>query len=145
MKRIYTWMNRYSILLHALWSCVLYFVMEALSRHSVARAWEYLTTSPWTFLFNAYMIFATLLIVYIVRRRVFARTIISVLWLIIGIVNCYMLSVRVTPFNAQDLKVIDDAMTMLDKYFTGPQGALLIVGILAIIAWLVSMWKRGGQ
>lgn len=144
MKKAIPVLNKISILLHAVWAGVLYFVMEALSRHSVIKAWEYMTTSPMTFLFNTYMIFASLFLVYIVRRRVFLRVIISVFWLILGIVNCYMLSVRVTPFNAQDLKVIDDALTMLDKYFTGPQGVLIIAAIIIVISWLVHMWKRGG-
>lgn len=144
MKKAIPVLNKISILLHAVWAGVLYFVMEALSRHSVIKAWEYMTTSPMTFLFNTYVIFASLFLVYIVRRRVFLRVIISVFWLILGIVNCYMLSVRVTPFNAQDLKVIDDALTMLDKYFTGPQGVLIIAAIIIVISWLVYMWKRGG-
>ena len=89
------------------------------------------------------MIFATFFIVYIFRRRMFTRIIISVLWLILGIINGYMLSVRVTPFNAQDLKVVGDAVTMIDKYFSGAQGVLIIAAIILVIAWLVSMWKRG--
>lgn len=144
MKKAIPVINKVSLLLHVVLACVLNFIIEALSRHSPARAWEYMTTSPMTFLFNAYMIFASLFLVYIVRRRVFFRVIISVIWLILGIVNCYMLSVRVTPFNAQDLKVIDDALTMLDKYFTGPQGVLIIAAIIIVISWLVHMWKRGG-
>ena len=139
MQKICFWMNRFSLLLHVLLAGVINFIIEALSRHSVAKAWEYLMISPWTFIFNGYMIFATLLIVYIVRRRVFARIIISVVWLILGIVNGYMLSIRVTPFNAQDLKVIDDAVTMLDKYFTGVQGVLIILGILLAACLLVGM------
>ena len=87
----------------------------------------------------------TFLLVYLVKRRVFLRIIVTVFWLVIGCVNGYMLSVRVTPFNAQDLKVIDDALSMIDKYFTGFQGVMLIIGILAIIVWLIMMWKRGGQ
>ncbi len=145
MAPVYMWMNRLSLPLHFLWACVINFVIEAISRHSLGPAWEYMVLSPWAFLFNAYMIFVTFLLVYLVRRRVFFRIIITVFWLVIGCVNGYMLSVRVTPFNAQDLKVIDDALTMLDKYFTGIQGAMLIIGILAIIAWLISMWRRGGQ
>ncbi len=143
MQKAALWMNRFSLLMHALLSCLIYFVIEALSRHSVVKAWEYMVVSPWTFLFNAYMIFATFLLVYIVRRREFARIIIGVLWLILGVINGYMLSVRVTPFNAQDLKVIDDALTMLDKYFTGIQGVLIIVAIIAVITWLVHMWRHG--
>lgn len=145
MQPVYLWMNRLSLPLHALWACVINFIIEAISRHSAVEAWEYLTLTPWTFLFNAYYIFITFLLVYLVKRRVFFRIIISVLWLALGCVNGYMLSVRVTPFNAQDLKVIDDALTMLDKYFTGVQGVMLIIGILAVIVWLISMWRRGGQ
>ena len=145
MQKAYVVMNKISLLLHVLLACALNFVIEAISRHSPIKAWEYMTMSPWTFLFNAYMIFATLLIVYIVKRRVFARIIISVLWLILGIVNGYMLSVRVTPFNAQDLKVAGDAMTMIDKYFTGIQGILIISAIIIVVSWLIHMWKRGGQ
>ena len=145
MQPVYKWMNRFSLPLHFLLSCVINVVIEAISRHSLGPALDYMVSTPWTFLYNTYMIFITFLLVYLVRRRVFFRIIITVLWLVIGCVNGYMLSVRVTPFNAQDLKVIDDAMSMIDKYFTGPQGAMLITLIVAIIAWLVSMWRRGGQ
>ena len=145
MAPIYKWMNRLSVPLQFLWACIINLIIEAISRHSLGPAWEYMWSSLWTFLYNSYMIFITFLIAYLVRRRIFTRIIVTVLWLVVGCVNGYMLSVRVTPFNAQDLKVIDDAMSMIDKYFTGPQGAMLIILILAIVAWLISMWKRGGQ
>ncbi|MBP3462388.1 MAG: LTA synthase family protein [Tyzzerella sp.] len=145
MQPIYKWMNVFSLPLHFLLAGIINLVIEAISRHSLVPAWDYLVSTPWTFLYNTYMIFITFLLVYLVRRRVFFRIIITVFWLVIGCVNGYMLSVRVTPFNAQDLKVIDDALSMIDKYFNGVQGALLITLILAIIAWLVSMWRRGGQ
>ena len=53
--------------------------------------------------------------------------------------------VRVTPFNAQDLKVAGDAVTLFDKYFSGFEGMMLAVGIIAVVVWLISMWRRGGQ
>ncbi len=145
LQKVYAVMNRISLLLHLLLACVLNFVIEAMSRHSVVKAWEYMRISTWAFLFNSYMIFATFLLVYLVKRRIFARIIISVLWIVLGIVNGYMLSVRVTPFNAQDMKVIGDAITMIDKYFTGMQGLLIICGIILVIAWLVFMWKHAGK
>ena len=40
MEKVFAWMNKFSHLMHAGWACVLYFIMEALSRHSVAKAWE---------------------------------------------------------------------------------------------------------
>ena len=59
-----------------------------------------MTGTPLVFLYNAGMIFVTLLIAYLVRRRVFTRLIISALWLFLGVVNGVMLAKRVTPFNA---------------------------------------------
>lgn len=145
MQPIYKWMNVFSLPLHFVWSCLINLVIEAISRHSLSPAWEYMVSSPWTFLYNTYMIFITFLLVYLVRRRIFLRIIVTVFWLVIGCVNGYMLSVRVTPFNAQDLKMVGDVTTMIDKYFTGAQGVGLIILIIAVIAWLVSMWRRGGQ
>ena len=91
-------------LFHALLACVINFAIEAISRHSVFEAWDYMTETPVVFLYNAFMIFVTFSVVYLFRRRVFARIIVSVLWLILGVANGYMLLKRVTPFNAQDLK-----------------------------------------
>ena len=145
MAPIYLWMNRLSLLLQYVLACMVNFIVETISRHSVVEAWDYLTTKPGPFFFNAYIIFVTLLIVYIVRRRVFCRIIISAFWIVLGCVNGYMLSVRVTPFNAQDLKVLDDAVTLVDKYLSGEQGVMIGVGIVALIVWLISMWRRGGQ
>ena len=110
LQKAFVVMNRFSLLLHAVWAWVLYFVIEAISRHSVEKAWNFMVGSVDVYAFNTFMIFATFFVVYIVRRRVFARIIISALWLLIGIVNGYMLSVRVTPFNAQDLKMVTDVI-----------------------------------
>ncbi len=57
------------------------------------------------FLYNAFMIFVTFSIVYLFKRRIFVRMIIGAIWVILGIANGYILLKRVTPFNAQDLKI----------------------------------------
>ena len=145
MAPVCLWMNRFSLPLQFLWACMINLAIEAISRHSIVPAWQYMVGSPWTFLFNAYMIFSTFLVVYIVRRRIFTRIILSVLWFVVGCVNGYMLSVRVTPFNAQDLKMITDVTTMLDKYFTGLQGVMLVIAILAVLVWLAYMWLNAGK
>lgn len=59
--------------------------------------------------------------------------------------NGYMLMKRVTPFNAQDLKVASDGLTLINNYFNGFELVVLGIGIAAVVVWVVSMWKRGGQ
>lgn len=145
MQPVYKWMNRLSLLLHALLACLINFGIEAVSRHSAFQAWEYMTGTPLVFLYNAFMIFMTFSIVYLFRRRVFVRIIISVLWLVLGVANGYMLLKRVTPFNAQDLKVATDAVSLINNYFNGFELVMLAVGIGAVTVWVISMWRRGGQ
>lgn len=145
MQPVYRWMNRFSLVFHYLLACILNFVIEVISRHSLFGAWDYLIGTPLVFLFNAFLIFATFSIVYLVRRRVFARILLSVFWLVLGISNGYLLLKRVTPFNAQDLKVLGDALALTSNYFSTAELILLGIGIVAVILWVVSMWRRGGQ
>ena len=120
-------------------------VIEAISRHSLFEALDYMTGTPMVFLYNAFMIFITFSIVYLFRRRVFVRILISVFWLILGVANGYMLLKRVTPFNAQDLKVAKDGLSLINNYFNGFELIVLVIGIVSVVIWVVSMWKRGGQ
>ncbi len=143
MTEVCKWMNRFSLLLHVVWACIIYFIMEAVSRHSVVQAWEYLVETPLVFLFNTYAIFATFLLVYLVRRRFFMRVMISAIWLILGIVNGCMLAVRVTPFNAQDLVMLTDALTMVDQYMSRFQFVLILIGIAILIGLIVFLGIKG--
>lgn len=145
MQPVWKWMNRLSLLFHALLACGINFAIEAISRHSVFEAWDYMTETPVVFLYNAFMIFVTFSVVYLFRRRVFARIIVSVLWLILGVANGYMLLKRVTPFNAQDLKAATEGLSLINNYFNGFELIVLIVGAVAVVIWVVSMWRRGGQ
>ena len=145
MRPVYKFMNRFSLVFHALWACMINFIIEAISRHSPVEAWSYMTETPVVFLYNAFMIFMTFSIVYLFKRRVFTRIIVTVFWLAIGVTNGYMLMKRVTPFNAQDLKVAQDGLSLLTNYFSPVEMVLLLIGIAAVIVWVISMWKRGGQ
>ncbi len=145
MKPVYRFMNRISLVFHALLACGINFVIEAVSRHSAVEAWNYMTGTPVVFLYNAFMIFITFSVVYLVKRRMFVRIIISVLWLALGVANGYMLMKRVTPFNAQDFKVAKDGITLINNYFNGAELVGLAVGITAVVIWVISMWRRGGQ
>ena len=145
MKPVYQFMNRFSVVFHALLACLINFAIEAISRHSLIAAWQYMVGTPLVFLYNAFMIFVTFSIVYLFRRRVFARILISVMWMVLGISNGYMLMKRVTPFNAQDLKVAKDAVSLINNYFNSFELIVLCVGMVAVVVWIISMWRRGGQ
>lgn len=145
MQPVYAFMNRFSLIFHALLACIINFVIEAISRHSVVAAWDYMTGTPQVFLYNAFMIFVTFSIVYLFKRRIFVRMIIGAVWVILGIANGYILLKRVTPFNAQDLKIAGDGIALINNYCNGFEVVVIAVGAVALLIWLISMWRRGGQ
>lgn len=145
MQPVYAFMNRFSLIFHALLACIINFVIEAISRHSVVAAWDYMTGTPMVFLYNAFMIFVTFSIVYLFKRRIFVRMIIGAIWVILGIANGYILLKRVTPFNAQDLKIAGDGIALINNYCNGFEVVVIAVGAVALLIWLISIWRRGGQ
>ena len=145
MQPVYAFMNRFSLIFHALLACIINFVIEAISRHSVVAAWDYMIGTPMVFLYNAFMIFVTFSIVYLFKRRIFVRMIIGAVWVILGIANGYILLKRVTPFNAQDLKIAGDGIALINNYCNGFEVVVIAVGAVALLIWLISMWRRGGQ
>lgn len=145
MQPVYAFMNRFSLIFHALLACIINFVIEAISRHSVVAVWDYMTETPLVFLYNAFMIFVTFSIVYLFKRRIFVRMIIGAIWVILGIANGYILLKRVTPFNAQDLKIAGDGIALINNYCNGFEVVVIAVGAVALLIWLISMWRRGGQ
>ncbi|MCC8028321.1 MAG: sulfatase-like hydrolase/transferase [Lachnospiraceae bacterium] len=136
--------KRFSLLFDGLLACVLVLVIESISRHSVLSALLFSVGSPLTFLYNALLIFTTLLILYFFKRRMFVRVIIAAFWLILGIINGCVLANRVTPFNFTDLKLVGDLFDMGNsKYLTTAEEAAVIIALVALSAFLVFFAIRG--
>ena len=55
---------------------------------------------------------------------------------VLGICNGYLLTKRVTPFNAQDLKVLSDALELTGNYFNTFELIMIIIGVTALIVWV---------
>ena len=141
--------NKISLILQALGCAVLYFVIEAICRHSFTEAWTYMTTRPLVFAYNAAFIFTTMLIVYLFRKRIFWRIFVGSLWLFLGIVNGVLLLNRVTPFTGPDVKNLTDGLSIAKKYLTHTQmtiGAVLLgIAVLILLIILIRSPKYRGK
>ncbi len=109
-------------------------VIEMLNRGSVIGAFRFLIFSPVQFLCNMIFITISVMIGLMFKKRTFYITIISLIWLIMGLTNRILLTIRVTPFNGMDLKLIDTAKTILDQYFS----PLVITGAIVVTILLIS-------
>ncbi|MBE5947279.1 MAG: LTA synthase family protein [Lachnospiraceae bacterium] len=134
---IHTWIFKCFVL-----AFVLELVLEMLGRRSIVDGFFFMINSPIVFLYNVSIIFFTLLFALFTRKRVFAMSTISIVWLGCGIVNFIVLGYRVTPFAAIDLLMVKDALTMLDVYFTKWQQVLLVIVIILAIVGLVFLFKK---
>ena len=126
-------LNKISLPLQMLAVLLGYYVIEAISRHSLRDAFYFVREKPLVFLYNAGLIFVTTLVVYLVRRRVFVRVLLVIFWMGLGIINGVLLSQRVTPFTGPDLHLITDALKIANRYL--PMVGMVIVVILMAIAF----------
>lgn len=133
--------NRFSLVLHAVMSAGIYFIMEAMSRHSALEAWNFMTGSPKVFAYNTFMIFMTFMLVYLFRRRIFVRLLITAFWIYLGYMNGTILNSRVTPFTGQDLHLITDALDVVGLYMSPMKLITQVGGVLLGVTALVLLWK----
>lgn len=127
-------LNKYSYIFHALLSCAVIFIVELASRRDLLSVLGFIAKTPVTYLYNAFIVFASLSLVYLFHRRAFARVIISSFWIILGIINGVVLCNRVTPFNFSDLSCIPDLLTMTGTSYFSP--ALVIPVLFASAAFI---------
>jgi phosphoglycerol transferase MdoB-like AlkP superfamily enzyme len=79
------------------------------------------------------IIYATLSIAWLFRRRLFFFLLISTLWLILGIANGIILLYRMTPFTTADLQIIDMGLDILPNYLSTFQIVLLIISFVVVL------------
>jgi len=137
MKYIFEKYLRNSIAVCTLLSVVLNMVIESLGRRSLVSCFSYMVHSPLTFLYNTFIIFTTLSIVYLVKRRIFVYVIVSIIWLGIGITNGIILGFRTTPFTMTDLTLFDDGLKVINNYMSTFQIVLVVAAVIVLIVSLV--------
>lgn len=138
-------LNNYSLIWHALLSMVVVFLVELASRWSIISALSFIGKTPLVFIYNSFIVFASLTLVYLFRRRAFARLILSSFWIILGIINGIVLSNRVTPFGFADLTVVSDLLTMLDTYISPTMMVLIVVGVVIFVIFCTLIYIHGPQ
>lgn len=138
--------NRYSLLFHAILSMLICFIIEVISRHSFIKALSFVTGHTLAFAYNSFIIFAFFAIVYLFRRRMFLRIVISGMWLFLGTVNGCILANRVTPFGYTDLKCVSDLLTMKNSnYFSAFEAFLVVCAVVSFIALCVYIFIKGAK
>lgn len=136
--------DKYAFWMQIPLSMIIIFIMEWLSRHSFTAAWTFVVDHTGPYLFNSYCVFVALSIVFLSKRRGWWRTFISMIFIILGIINCVILLNRVSPFGYTDLYMIGDLLTMQDSNYFSAQQAMLSVAALIIYIIIMSIYFAKG-
>lgn len=133
---------RFTVWAYALLAFVIYYLIEAISRHSLREAYVFMQERPLVFLYNTAMIFATFSIVYLVKRRMFLALVIGVLWMAGGITNGVILTYRTTPFTGPDFTVALSALTLIHAYLSTERLVITAIGLIAVLVIVLIAWFK---
>lgn len=137
-----------SFVFAGIWALVLNLIIETLGRFTTAGIFgglKFMVSDPIVFLYNALILFTTLVIASLVKRRLFVFTIVSIFWLGIGVVNGVILTQRMTPFTVKDLSNLSDGLTIVTNYLKTWEIVLAVVVVVLAILGLVLLFIKGPQ
>ena len=115
---------------------------------SMARQWGggglmFLVGSPLVYIYNAIIIFATLSVGILFRRKILYYFFVSTTWMVLGIINGAILANRMTPFTTKDIANVKDGLTIATNYFSKEAliAGAIIIGLLLL--GVLIFWLRG--
>ena len=97
---------------------------------------------PFLFMFNVLIIMLTLSVAMYFKREIFVLTLMSVVWLLFGVINFVILHFRVTPFSAVDFTLISSAISVSGHYLTAFNVMMIFFAIAILVISLICLFKR---
>lgn len=135
IKRFAVKINENPIVANVVISIVATLIIEILSRRSFVEAFKYMVSSPLIFLIDVLIIFASLSIALLFKKRLFVIALVTIVWLGMGTVNYCLLSYRTTPFSAVDIKLLKSVGSIMSMYLSKTETILIVVvGLLLVVA-----------
>ena len=120
------------------------FYIEEFARYTTGmfEGFKWAFTHPLLFLYNVLIIFSTMTIALLFRRRRFIWFMVSLLWVAIGTINGFIQLSRMTPFTLYDLQNVADGLTIASTYYSAWQIALAIAVASLIAAAIILIFIR---
>lgn len=98
--------------------------------------------APLYFLFNTLIVIAFYSLSLFFSRRIFVMSLVTVVWLALGVTNCVLLGMRNSPLEAIDFYIVRTGIAIVHVYLSTPQLVLILIGIAAALALLVALFIK---
>lgn len=119
------------------------FLTELVNQNGFVDLIRFIFTSPHIFLINLLLVSITYSFVMFVKRKLFAYTLVTLLWTVVTVINLILLIQRNTQFNASDIIIFRYGMFITMRYFDLIYIILLVVAIVLAFVGIVILFKRG--
>jgi phosphoglycerol transferase MdoB-like AlkP superfamily enzyme len=131
----------------AITAFIMYLYIETFARitDGVFEGVLFLVKHPLIFAYNWLIIFTTMCLALLFKRRGFALLIIGIFWGLLGTVNGVILLKRMTPFTLYDLQNAKDGFSLLSTYYSKIQitlgTAAIAIGLAMVVIYCINCYK----
>lgn len=137
--------NKKSILkvfLFLTYSLLLSFLIDWFSRGNILDAYNFLRHFFKSFLYNTLIIIFTLSPCFLFRRRLFAFTLGSLIWIVLSIANSFLINFRETPLTFADLGMIKNALELSNQYLSKNYFIIIVLFFILLILILFLLFFK---
>ena len=120
----------FQILFLSFWTT---FLVEILSKRSFVKMTIWLVKNPAIFIVNWMIVLIPYSFGLFLKRRYLVYAISTFFWVLLGIIDAVIITFRVTPFTATDIKLIPTVFSVIKIYLTGWKIVMLVVGLVMAI------------
>lgn len=134
-----------NVLFFILYSLILVFLVECFSRGNINASFNFFRHFFKIFLYNSLIVGFTLSPCFLFKKRVFAFSLVSLTWIILGIANNLVIKFRETPLTFSDLGMIQNALELSNQYLSKSSIILIIllfIGVISILSFLFFKCKK---
>ena len=134
-----------NVLFFILYSLILVFLVECFSRGNINTSFNFFRHFFKIFLYNSLIVGFTLSPCFLFKKRVFAFSLVSLTWIILGIANNLVIKFRETPLTFSDLGMIQNALELSKQYLSKSSIILIIllfIGVISTLSFLFFKCKK---
>ncbi len=140
-ERAYCFFVKHTVLFCFLYSVAVNLAVEMLCRQSPLEGLLHVFESPYVFFYNTFAIFTVNLICLFFKKRSFVLAVTAAPFIVLAVVNCAVLSYRVTPISATDFVKIKSIFGIFNLYLEGWVIVAIAAVAIAIIIGYIFLYK----
>lgn len=131
-----------SVLLWIVFSVLLTFLVEVISKGSFSDIYGQQSNKLWCFIYNTSIVMMTTITMFLFKRRIFVFSFISMIWIILSTASNILLKIRGTPLTSSDLKMFKSGLSIMNRYISIKEVVLIMIIAIILIISLISIYKK---